>query len=92
MAHFHVDKSLSIKVSEKKSKEKISENDFLLAKSINMGYYLIVPILVGVFIGVALDKYFKTESRFAALFLFLGVLSTFYNLFKLVKDGEGSSH
>lgn len=75
----------------KKERKRMGDN-YLVAKSFNMGYYLVIPILLGVFLGVAIDKVFKTESLFTTLFLFLGIISTFYNLFKIVKDGEGSSH
>ena len=66
-------------------KEKKLDDKIAIAKSLNIGYYLIIPILFGVFFGFWLDKHFNTKPIFLLLFLSFGILSTFYNLCQLVK-------
>ncbi|MGB4966196.1 MAG: AtpZ/AtpI family protein [Microgenomates group bacterium] len=61
-------------------------NNLTLAKSLNIGYYMLTPLLGGVFLGLLLDKYFKTKGIFVILFIVLGTISSFYNLYKLVKE------
>ena len=94
--HFTIDSALGLthksSTKDKPESKPDKSNDLLLAKSLNIGYYLITPILIGVFFGVAVDNVFKTQPRFALIFLIVGVTSTFYNLFKLVKDGDRSTH
>jgi len=52
---------------------------------LNIGYYLVTPIVAGVFLGLGLDYWLKTKPFFVVFFLFLGTLGSFYNLFKLLK-------
>ncbi len=61
-------------------------NNLVLAKSLNIGYYLLTPLLVGVFLGILLDKYFKTQGVFILIFIILGSISSFYNLYKVAKE------
>ena len=65
---------------------KSKKNKFLLAKFINIGYYLIIPILIGVFFGIFVDKIFQTQPFFLTVFLFLGMVGCFYNLAKLIEE------
>jgi len=38
------------------------ENEiFMLAKNSSIGYYVVAPLLLGVFIGFGLDKYFSSS-------------------------------
>lgn len=61
-------------------------NNLVLAKSLNIGYYLLTPLLVGVFLGILLDKYFKTQGVFTLILIILGSISSFYNLYKVAKE------
>lgn len=61
-------------------------NNLVLAKSLNIGYYLLTPLLVGVFLGLALDKVFQTRGVFVVILILLGTVSSFYNLYKLTKE------
>lgn len=70
--------------SQIKSKKILDE--IPLAKSLNIGYYLITPLLVGIFFGFWLDKVLGTKPIFFLLLFSLGVVSSFYNLFKIVKE------
>lgn len=52
---------------------------------INIGFYLITPLLAGVFCGLFLDNRFGTRPVFIIIGLLLGVVGTFYNLYRLTK-------
>ena len=68
---------------EKELKEKKKKDNFLLAFSFNVGYYLVTPLILGVVIGVFLDSKFKTKPVFTLMFIFLGMIASLYNLLKL---------
>lgn len=63
-------------------------------KKYNFGYYLglvtqlgltvIFSILIGLFIGIFLDKFFKTKGIFLVLFLAIGITGGFYNSYKQI--------
>lgn len=79
---FEIEKKLEINksnVAEKKEK-------ILLAKYFGLGYYILTPLLLGVFCGVVADKVFKTAPVLTLIFIILGAVSTFYNLFKLTRE------
>ena len=55
-------------------------------RNLNVGYYILVPMIGGILIGILLDNQFKTKPLFIGIFLFLGTIAGFYNLFKLLKE------
>jgi len=75
-----------VKIEKRSNVSKNKKNKFLLAKFINIGYYLIIPILVGIFLGISLDEIFHTQPFFLIVFLFFGVVSCFYNLARLIEE------
>lgn len=73
------------------AKEKRKEQEKLyktLAKYTGVGYYLVTPLLVGVFLGLSIDSYLHIQPRFTIFGLILGTISTMYNLYKLVKENS----
>ena len=58
---------------------------------LNLGFYLITPVLLGVVVGGFLDNHFHSKHTFFYVFLGLGTLACFYNLVKLFKQ-EDASH
>lgn len=68
------------------AKKPLKSDNLQLANYMNMGYYLITPLLLGVFFGLVLDNLFKTKPFFVLLLIFLGLVSTFYNLWRLIKE------
>lgn len=76
-----------INSTSKKETHKNNKNlNFMSINTLNIGVYLITPILLGVFIGYNLDIYLKSKPVFIILFILLGTFSSFYNLFKLTKE------
>jgi ATP synthase protein I len=68
-------------VKKKEKEEELWLNPLLY----NVGIYLMAPILLGVFIGYSLDKFFKTKPIFVVFFIILGTISSYYNFWKIVK-------
>jgi F0F1-type ATP synthase assembly protein I len=52
----------------------------------NLGFYLLVPLLGGIFIGQWLDKKFDTGALFTISLIIFGTIATFYNLIKLLHE------
>jgi F0F1-type ATP synthase assembly protein I len=85
------DKNFNLKNISDPKKKVVKSKDFDLAKDLNLGYYLVTPIVVGVFLGLYLDHLLKTGKLFFIIFFPLGVIGTFYNLYKIYKDERKSS-
>ena len=47
-----------------------------------IGLHLVSGIIVGVFVGYYLDKFFNTSPLLTIIFFFLGVITGFYNMYK----------
>ncbi|MAI76949.1 MAG: hypothetical protein CBC25_06820 [Pelagibacteraceae bacterium TMED65] len=43
---------------------------------------LVSSIIAGILIGLGLDKFFLTKPIFFIIFLLLGIITGFYNIFK----------
>ncbi|OGK19502.1 hypothetical protein A3G67_04165 [Candidatus Roizmanbacteria bacterium RIFCSPLOWO2_12_FULL_40_12] len=52
----------------------------------NVGIYLIIPFLLGIFAGIKLDEKFNSKPFFAIIGIILGTASSLYNLWKLTKE------
>jgi len=57
-----------------------------LEKYLNIGYYLIIPITIFLVVGLWLDNIFQSRPIFILIFLFFGTLSSFFNLYRLIKS------
>ncbi|MDO8497684.1 MAG: AtpZ/AtpI family protein [bacterium] len=77
------------KVAFKKNLVKKGHGDYSVY--LNLGFYLITPVLLGVVVGGFLDNHFHTKHVFFYILLSLGTLACFYNLVKLFKQ-EDASH
>lgn len=82
----------TIKQKDGKTKEKAFSLFDL--NHIGIGYNLVIPLLLGVLLGLFLDNFLKTGSHFfTAIFILLGLLSSLFNLFKLAKTKkENAAH
>ena len=74
----------------KKKKEKVSStNQSINAKNysiaLNVSIELITGIGLGVFFGLIVDNYLQTKPIMLIIFLILGTLTGFYNMFKTLK-------
>ncbi|MHB8232337.1 MAG: AtpZ/AtpI family protein [bacterium] len=56
-----------------------------IARMGSLGLNLIVSVLIGIFIGFELDKYFGFEYLFLVIFLILGFLAGIYEIYRAVK-------
>jgi len=85
--YFEIDRRGNLKKTGRNfdKKPKAKKDFFSEYININVGYSLVTPILIGVIIGLALDNKFNSKPFFTVFFIFLGTVSSFYNLFKLIK-------
>ncbi len=63
----------------------------------SIGISVVLAILIGVFIGVKLDEWLGTKPWFFFIFLFIGIVAGFRNVFVIVtreirKDGSGEDN
>jgi|GEM_PF-1525750 predicted F0F1-ATPase subunit len=91
--YFEIDRYLEMKrvdsgssLNIKKNADKDEENRFVLASFVNIGYYILTPIILGVVVGLYFDKIFKTKGFFVSLLIIFGALSSIYNIWKIVKE------
>ena len=77
----------SERIDEKLKKNKRIQNNnkqgYSLGLKISMD--LVSSIIAGVLIGLGVDKIFSTKPIFFIIFLLLGIITGFYNLFKSIK-------
>lgn len=85
---FEITDDLDVKeqVVEKANKKTDKKAEELYTKYLNIGFYLMAPLLFGVFFGLYLDSKFEVKPFFTMTGIGLGILCTFYNLWKLTKD------
>lgn len=57
-----------------------------IAKYLNVGYYVIIPLLGAVAAGVWLDRSFSTKPFFTVVLVVFGAISSMYNMVRLIKD------
>ena len=67
----------------KKTNNYYKNNGYSIGLKISLD--LISSIIVGVLIGLGLDKIFLTKPIFFIIFLVLGIITGFYSLFKTMK-------
>ena len=54
-------------------------------KYFNLGIMAVAPAVIGLLMGALLDNVFKSFPLFTVVFLFLGILSGLWSLYKSVK-------
>ncbi|MBI3619873.1 AtpZ/AtpI family protein [Candidatus Roizmanbacteria bacterium] len=52
----------------------------------DIGFYLLTPILAGVFLGLLADKWLRTKPVLTLAGIGLGTIACFYNLIRILKD------
>ena len=72
-------------------KENNLDKNFLknIALISQVGFSMIAPILVGVYLGQFIDKKVGTKGIFTIIFIIIGVGGSFVNLFKLTGGSKG---
>ena len=62
------------------------------AKFANVGFYLVTPILIGIFVGKYLDGKFNSGTFYTTTLIIFGTIATFYNLYTFIKDASEQPH
>ncbi|MFA9288425.1 MAG: AtpZ/AtpI family protein [Weeksellaceae bacterium] len=80
------------KVKPDGSTEKVEMHDTRKSHSglrmeyLNLGGYLMTPLLLGLGLGYAADKALHLDSTFTIIGIVIGTLLLFYNLYSLTKE------
>lgn len=74
------------KVKGPVSRKKLPVSGIDPFKYANVGFYLLTPLLLGVIIGVILDRVFGLGKNVILLCIVFGSISSFYNLYKIVSE------
>ncbi len=69
-------------VSKKKA---LKKKGLFALEYVNLGWYIIIPILLFLTLGILISRVLKLGKWVVVLFIFLGVGSSFYNIFKIWK-------
>ncbi len=77
-------RGLQEKINLIEKKKKINDLPAGL-QTMNIGFYIVTPILIGVFLGLTIDRMINTKPGFTIFFICLGTIASFYNLFRLTK-------
>jgi len=81
-----IDEDGKVKTIEKSLSDK-KKNMWEGLEYTSIGYYLVVPLVVSIAVGLALDKVFN-KHFFILIGILFGTVSCFYNLWKFVKEIE----
>ncbi len=58
---------------------------YALSTAIQLGFFIVVPIGLSLFLGIWLDSYFKTEPILLLLTTFSGIIFTIYEVHNILK-------
>jgi len=64
----------------------MGKNDlgYYFALVTQVGLTIVFSVLIGLFIGIFLDRAFKTKGIFLVIFVIMGVIGGFYNVYKQI--------
>lgn len=86
--YFKIDKNFNIEKTNPEKKKKKTESKLInynqVVELLNIGYNLFAPLVLGAILGFLADKSYQTKPRFTLLFIFFGILASFYNLWQLI--------
>lgn len=75
-----------IKKSDNQEEKKKNNRKFDLksvGNFVNISYNLVAPLFWGAILGFIIDNSYQTKPKFTLIFIFVGTIITFYNLWRL---------
>jgi len=70
----------------REKRKRKNDSEFRLIDVMDLGVYLIVPLLVGLGLGIVLDNKLGIKPIGVISGLFLGALGSFFNLQRIVRE------
>ena len=67
-------------------------NTYNLLSAASFGFVFLLSIIVGLGMGVFLDKIFKTHPTFTIIFTIIGMASGIYSIFKELKNFQNNNN
>jgi F0F1-type ATP synthase assembly protein I len=83
-SHFKIDEEGNI--VKHRIGERFSSKKQIDLTAINIGYYLVTPLLIGVFLGYLIDRQFEWRPYAMLLGIMMGLVGTIYNLVRIIKE------
>ncbi|MDC3091819.1 AtpZ/AtpI family protein [Rickettsiales bacterium] len=74
--------------NNKKSNLKHIKNNNAFGLGLKISLDLVVSIIVGILIGLGIDKLFNTKPIFFLIFFILGIAAGFFNIYRLILNLE----
>lgn len=75
-------KKIEKRIKDSEPKNIKNKSNYSLGLKISMD--LVASIIAGTLIGLGMDKFFSTKPIFFLIFLLLGIITGFFNIFKSV--------
>ncbi|NTU72982.1 AtpZ/AtpI family protein [Candidatus Roizmanbacteria bacterium] len=82
----YVDKGGDLRHQDKLKTPEKRSSDFDYMRYMNIGFYLMIPLLAGVFGGLFIDNKLHTRPAFVISGIILGAIASLYNLIKLTNE------
>ena len=79
-----VGENFEIRSTKQSKKVGRSATNLEYLRYLNIGFYLVTPLLVGVAVGIYVDGRFQTRPIGVIIGIIIGAMGTFYNLIKLI--------
>lgn len=83
--YFEIDSSGRIRKSNRGINKIKSINRNGLALYTDLGFYIVIPLLLGLFIGYLFDIKFGIKPIGVLIGIFLGLVASFYNLLRYIR-------
>lgn len=90
MAEYGIDRDFNLRLSKHAPSQKRGTAATKPLPSID-GLYLAMPLLLGVVGGLGFDRLFGTRPWGTLLFLVAGTVSSFYNVFVLIRSTRNTA-
>ena len=85
---FIIDRDFSVVKKRVKVRKESNSNlalSVIALDYMNIGWYIIIPILFFLGVGLLVRKYLVKSDIIVVAFLFIGVVSSFYNVLRLIE-------
>lgn len=90
MAEYGIDRDFNLRLSKSTPSQKRGTATTKPVPSID-GLYLAIPLLVALAVGLGFDRLFGTKPWGTLLFLVAGTVSSFYNVFVLIRSTRNTA-
>jgi len=84
--HYQINSNFEIVKGDCQKTKKNHVSKLRLANYLGIGYYLVTPVVLGLFAGLLAKKTLKMGNIFFIICFLTGIAGSFYNLYKIYID------